>query len=547
MSITKAYNEWKEIAGVTVLTGPEAILRFSDNTLGTTRKLSGVVQVTSVKQVQSVVHVANRNKIPLYPISGGHNWGYGSALPATDDCVILDLSGMNKIVQFNDSLGYVIVEPGVTQQQLYEYIKDNGFGYMVPTTGAGPQGSILGNALEKGYGITPQEDHFGAVLSLKAILPSGEIYESALAKFGGYRSDSLFKWKIGPYLEGLFTQGNMGIVVQATIALSRKPKEVTQFLAFVDDEHFEEAVSTISRIKQQCGSLLGGVNIMNRRRLLAMIEGQQEWLGIDPLPEMQIRKLAEKRNLSDWVVMGAIYSPVELISGTVKFLESEFRPVSKHILFLNRKKVRFLKRLTRVLPFQKLKSTIKSVERALSILEGTPNPIALTLAYLKNHHASPTRENLSPDKDRCGLIWFSPLLPIDPSFVRDYTQEVTRVCLSQGIEPLITLTAISERCFDSTIPILFNQDDKSDTAHAYECHQLLLELSKEMGIFPYRIDIDTMRKEYDKAEGACFTMLDQIKKAVDPNNIIAPGRYSRNLSSTELSKEKHQNSSNYGQ
>ncbi len=527
MSFENAYKKWNKIQGIRILNEEEAAVKFQDNTIHATRKILGVLEVTTVKQIQQVVVIANEYKVPLYPISGGHNWGYGSALPSTDGCVILDMISMNTIMEFNDSLGYVVLEPGVNQQQLYEYIQENKFRYMVPTTGAGPQGSIIGNALEKGYGITPYEDHLGAVLSLKAVLPNGDIYESALAKFGGYQSDALFKWKIGPYVEGLFSQGNFGIVVQATIALARKPKNVTQFLLFINESNFEEAVSSVSNIKQQCGPLLGGVNIMNKRRLLSMVENQEEWAGVDPLSEMHIRKLAKKRNLTDWVVMGAIYAPDELVGSTVDFIKKEFRLISNYSIFLNRKKIKILNYILNIFPLSGLEKMVAKVDRALSILEGTPNPVALSLAYLKNRHQIPKQGVISPDKDRCGLIWFSPLLPIEPSFVRDYTQEVTRVCLSKGIEPLITLTAISERCFDSTIPILFNQDDAKEVVRAHECHRLLLDLSKEMGVFPYRLDIDTMREEYDKAEGSCFTMLEQIKKAVDPNNIIAPGRYMR--------------------
>lgn len=525
MHVVNAFKEWSLIPGVIILSEDEAQERFAANTLGTKRHVLGVLEAQSVAQVQAIVVIADKNKVPIYPISGGRNWGYGSALPTTNNCVILDLSSMNRVIELNEELGYVTLEPGVTQEQLYEYIQKHDSHYMVPTTGAGPQGSIVGNALEKGYGVTPHEDHFDAVLNLKAVLPSGEMYESALSKFGGYRSDVLFRWKIGPYLEGLFAQGNIGIVVQATIALSQRPREITQFLAFIDDKHFEDAISSMASIKKNLGSLLGGVNIMNKRRLLSMIEKKQEWMGDEILPEVHIRELAKKRNLSDWVVMGGIYCPNEVSHGAIRFIRKEFRSVSKYTVFLDRKKVNLLKRLLSFLPLPKLKGTVRGLERALDILEGVPNAVALALAYLKNPHKSPTHDNLSPDKDGCGLIWYSPLLPIEASFVRDYTQEITRVCLSKGIEPLITLTAISERCFDSTVPILFDLNDEEEVSRARECHRLLLNLSKEMGIFPYRIDIDTMRKEYDQAEGSCFTMMQQIKKAIDPNNIIAPGRY----------------------
>ena len=527
MSIENAFSDWGKIGDVVVLDGSEASARFGLNTIGAERRIRGALVAHDVSQVQKIVLTANKYKVALYPISGGRNWGYGSSLPAVNDCVILDLSQMKRIVELNKELAYVTLEPGVTQQQLYEYIEKNNLDFMVPTTGAGPSGSLIGNALEKGYGITPYEDHFGAVLNLKAVLPNGEIYHSAMSEFGGHRSDAIFRWGIGPYLEGLFAQGNMGVVVQATLALARKPQDVTQFLVFVEDEHFEEAVTAVGTIKQRFGSMLGGVNVMNRRRLLSMLGSKHEWLGEETVTEVHIREMAKKRMIPDWVVMGGIYCPHEIKSGIIKRIKKEFGRSAKHAVFLGRKDINLAKKLLKFLPIPQIKNTIKGVEQALSILEGVPSEVAIPLAYLKNHKKSPTRDNLSPDADGCGLIWYSPLIPIEASFVRDYTQEVTRICLAKGIEPLITLTSISERCFDSTIPILFDLNDKDERLGAQDCYRSLLELSREMGVFPYRVDVQTMRELFDSAEGSCSAILRKIKDAIDPNHIISPGRYSK--------------------
>ncbi len=527
MSTAKAFEKWGAITGVVVLDMEKAKAKYGVNTLATSREILGALQVETVAQIQKIIKVANVHKVPLYPISGGHNWGYGSALSASDGCVILDLSGMNKIHELNSSLSYITLEPGVTQAQLYAFLKQQGDVYMVPTTGAGPMGSIVGNALERGFGITPEQDHFASILTLKAVLPNGEIYESALTQFGGHRSDSVFPWKIGPYLEGLFAQGNMGVVVQATIALVKRPPSVTQFLVFIDNQNFEDAIAVIANIKSRLGKHVGGINIMNKRRLLSMIATEQRWLNNETLSEMQIRELAKQRHVSDWVVMGGIYCPTELLKETVTYIKKEFKPYTSKIVIVNRKKIKLVQSVLKFMPLSKLKNTILSAEKALSILEGVPNSVALALAYLKNPKKSLTRENISPDEDDCGLIWYSPLLPIDPSLVRDYTQELTRICLSKDIEPLITLTAISERCFDSTVPILFDKNNKKEAERAYECHRELIELSREMGIFPYRMDINTMRNTFDAAEGSAFTMYQKMKAAIDPNNIIAPGRYSK--------------------
>ena len=77
--------------------------------------------------------------------------------------------------------------------------------------------------LERGYGITPYADHFAAVTALEAVLPDGRIYRSALSELGGATVDRAYKWGIGPYIDGLFAQGNFAVVTNMTIALAPRP------------------------------------------------------------------------------------------------------------------------------------------------------------------------------------------------------------------------------------------------------------------------------------------------------------------------------------
>jgi len=95
MSLLNAKKEWSKIKGVKVLLKDAAIKKYGNNTIGTSHDIEGALQVVTVEHVQAVIRIANTYKVPVYPISGGHNWGYGSATPARDGCVILDLSGMN--------------------------------------------------------------------------------------------------------------------------------------------------------------------------------------------------------------------------------------------------------------------------------------------------------------------------------------------------------------------------------------------------------------------------------------------------------------------
>src|SRR5262249_20413517 len=140
--------------------------RYAMDTSGVRRNIAGAVLPRSTDEVVAVVRLANKYRTPIYPISTGRNWGYGSANPATDGCVIVDLSGMDRVITCDAELGIVTLQPGVTQGHLKRYLDENRLAYLVPVHGGGPGCSIIGNALERGYGITPITDHFGAVQAL---------------------------------------------------------------------------------------------------------------------------------------------------------------------------------------------------------------------------------------------------------------------------------------------------------------------------------------------------------------------------------------------
>ncbi|WP_200348667.1 hypothetical protein [Halochromatium glycolicum] len=111
-----------------------------------------------------------------------------------------------------------------------------------------------------------------------------------------------------------------------------------------------------------------------------------------------------------------------------------------------------------------------------------------------------------------------------PPQARDYVDMVDRVCRQHGIEPLITLTSLSERCFDSTVPLLFNRNHPAEIERAHNCHRALLNGGKALGCIPYRSNTQTM-DWFVNADHSHWRLVRQLKEAVDPEGVIAPGRY----------------------
>lgn len=519
----KSFEKFRKIEGLEVLDEDQAQEKYHRNTIGIKRILLGALRPTRVEQIQEIVALANKHSFKLYTFSTGHNWGYGSSIPTVDHCIIVDLSGMKRILEFNDDLGYVTLEPGVTQQDLYDFMVKTGREFMVPTTGAGPSCSLIGNALDKGYGVTPNEDHFASILSLQAVLASGEIYTSSLSAIGAQKADKIYKWKMGPYLDGLFTQSNFGIVTQATIALARRPEVIGQFIAYVSKEDLKRAVTTISQTKERLGNMIGGINIMNTHRMLAMVEVKSEWQIDGVISDERFQKLKKKRKLPDWGVLVGLYCPKELIPAVKKHLEQEFSYASK-TYFFTPKSLKRMEYWLSFLPANGFSRTLKTIDNAIKVLGGVPSEVALPLAYIKNPNPMPA-SGLNPDRDGCGERWFNPIVPMESGLVEEFCGKVMEVMSTFGFEPLITLTAVSQRYFASNIPIIFNVNDDKQLEDSLKCFNQLMKVAESLHIAPDRISIDTMREIYDHTEAPVFTMSQKIKKALDPKGIFSPGRY----------------------
>lgn len=538
MDIDLAFRLWTRLLGADhVSTGSEAQHRHGGDTTGVLRRIPGALRPADAAHVTEIVRIAAHTGVPLYPTSTGRNWGYGTSQPATDDCVVLDLSGLNRIRHFDRELGTVTVEPGVTQGQLSQFLIAAGAPFLVPVSGAGPTASLLGNCLERGYGITPSADHWAALTSLEVVLPDGSLYRGALSELGGEAVDRVFKWGIGPYLDGLFTQGAFGVAVAGTIALSRRPERVEAFFFQVGDDDLENAVIAVREVLRRLPGVVGGINLMNRHRVLAMAIPYPSAQAIPGgvLPEAFVRREAARLRIAAWSGFGTLYGSARMVAAARAEIRACLRGRTARPIFFTAPSARRLARFVRVLPtwlVGGLAQQLKVLASGLELVNGVPNETAMPLCYWRSGRMPLNGIGCDPARDGCGLRWYAPLLPMDPTEVTNYVAMVREITARHGIEPLITLTSLSERCFDSTVPLLFDSANPAAVAQAADCHHELRDQGCRHGWVPYRVGIDDQRWLCDR-DDPCWRMVAAIKQAIDPQTIIAPGRYAPSTAMNE--------------
>jgi 4-cresol dehydrogenase (hydroxylating) flavoprotein subunit len=530
---TQPFEKFRAVVGDEhLLIGPERLARYAWCTTAIQRTIAGVLRPESVDQVQRIVQIARDHQVPIYPISTGNNWGYGSAQPMRDGHVILDLGRMNRIVEVNTELAYAVLEPGVTQQMLYDHLRGRGIPLWLNPTGAGPHCSILGNALERGFGIGPNGDHFMSQCGMEVVLGTGEILKTGFGHYPGARATHVYKWGVGPYLDGLFTQSSSGIVTKMGVWLTPVPEyfEACYFSCY-SEEQIGPVIETLRKLLFS-GVFQGPVNLLHRNRVLIMMD-RYPWeamKGETPLSEAVSRELAARKQIGIWNGVGALCGSRYQVQAAKRTIKEALGSKVDRLTFLSDKRLQLLERFPKALSVA-LKMNVPELLRTLKasyrMMKGVPSEIALGLAYWRNKRTPSANEPMiNPARDNCGLMWFAPIIPMTPADVATFRAIVTPILEKFGFECCLTLTAVNERCFDCTLPLLFDKDDAIQARRAEECYKELVSRCLDAGYVAYRLGLQSMQDELARGD-VFWEVADRLKRALDPQGILSPGRYSR--------------------
>ena len=511
-----------------VLASQECLEPYLRSTICQQRTLIAVAKVEDTSEVQKVLWLASQFDFAVYPISTGKNWGYGSALAVNvEPCVILDLSGMNRIIEVNSELAYAVLEPGVSQHQLFQYLSENNIPLSLDPTGAGPFCSIAGNALERGYGLGAYHDHFDAVSGMEIVLANGEILKTGFGHFQNARARYLFKWGLGPYLDGIFTQSNFGVLTKLSVCLHPKPERTEACYFQVNRaENFNELVEAIRRLLL-ADVFSGSVNLVARNRVLTMHEQYpwQEMAGSVPMSEEVAQKLARRLGAGLWNGLGAFYGSRKQVKAAKEIVRQEIGHLCSRMIFVSEAKIGRLKRIGQffkpVLP-SAISKQLTLLEQSFGIIQGKPSEISLGLPYWRNRKMSVPERDIDPARDGCGLFWFTPVIPMTAKDMQDFLDLAQPILEAHGFDFCPTFTAVNARSFDCSLPILFDADREAEKAQ--DCYQVLSDYCKAEGFLPYRLGVHAMSDLTSEGD-TYWKTVSALKATLDPKNIISPGRY----------------------
>ena len=233
------FSEFRSIVGDRgFISSPEELHTYECDGLTNFRVLpSAVLLPSSTEQVQSVVRVCHREKIPFVARGSGTGLS-GGALPVANG-IVISLARMNRILEVDIPNARVVVEPGVINLDVTGRVQSQNYFY-APDPSSQSVCTIGGNVAENAggahclkYGFTTTH-----VLGLEVVLPDG-----SLVHLGGKALDTP-----GYDLTGVFvgSEGTLGLATKIILRIVKRPECVRTLLAAFPSTN--EACAAVSGI-----------------------------------------------------------------------------------------------------------------------------------------------------------------------------------------------------------------------------------------------------------------------------------------------------------
>lgn len=413
------------------------------------------------EEVCEILKICNKYKVPLWVSSTGKNLGYGAMAPCRRGTVILSLRRMNRIINLNQDLCYALVEPGVTYKQLYDYIDKNNYRlWLNIPTGPTPVAGPVGTSMDRGTGYTPYGDNFEHVCGMEIILPDGTVLKTGMGGIPNASCWQLYKWGYGPSLDGIFSQSNFGICVKMGLWLMPEPES---FLPFVITFQRHEDLADI-------------VETLRPLRLANVIPNA-----------CSIAPAYESEDYADvWNIYAALYGTSEQIEVNRKIVAAAFAKFENSNFF--------------------------------------------TKKDLGEHPSFKMRANLMkgfvPEKPYSTFSHANFIVPIVP------TQGQHALKASGIADTIINKFGFTHnaewivgcRSMHHVIEIPFKRNDAESSMKARSCYFELTKVLAQNGYGLYRTNIAFMDEVGATYGPAIQNVFKKIKRALDPNEIISPGK-----------------------
>jgi glycolate oxidase len=432
-----------------------------------------VAFVTKTEQVQAIVRKAGKQGMPVTARVAGTNIG-GLAL-ASEGGLILDLSRMNRVVEVNADDMYAVLEPGVTQQQIKDHLRENDLPLTLGFSLAPPYTSVALNALMGG--LTNRSLKYGDqslwISGLEVVLADG-----SLVRTGSWAlSDSAYGLVPFPDLSGLFIGwvGTTGIVTKVVFQLwPLHPLNKRLFILSYGIKGTYDAMRRLCRT-ETCDDI-GGLSWPSAKMMLGVKRPHPEPAAGDPI----------------------FFLYVDLTAETVAEMAAKEDVLRDVLSEVRRGGERFEAPLE--------VGELVKVNPGLAAFADFPTD----LEFLTSHGGG-------------GLTWIGTYGPL--SRFAEAAEAGSAVMARRGFAPLIVSRPMRGGHFGVLRLIsIFDKKDADEVRRVRELNLELLRLLQARGFIMYKTPAWAWKELAPKIDPGMLSLMRRVKGLLDPAGIMNPGK-----------------------
>jgi 4-cresol dehydrogenase (hydroxylating) len=457
---------------------------------------SAVVQPGSVAQVQEVMRIANRWGVPVSPHSQGRNLGHGGASPSRRGAIQLGFQRLDRVLEINEELAYAVVEPGVTWQDLHRAVAERGLDLMTPVPDLA-WGSVIGNTMDSGHTYQRYGADYRLHAGFEVVLPEGELLRTGQGAHPDSAAWHTYRRGLGPALDELFVQSNLGIVVRMGVWLQRRPEAYAPLVLVVDDDgDLEEAIDTIRELRL-AGHLEGIPAVYSTLRAAHMVLDDPVPAGPIPFTAEELRRIGAEKGVGAWAVRAAVWGDRELVELRLRRIHSAWERIPSGRVHP-----------VRVYASAEWGGFTRSAEQ---ITAGIP-----------------TMKAIESTPDHVAHLDVSPVVPLQGSAIREVVEELRRQYAAAQLNFGVGIMVTGERAAVPIAGIRYDRTDPVSARTAVETGRRMVTALGQLGYLdcrPHIAQMDLAASFASFNDHAYRRFVERIKDAVDPGGVLAPGRH----------------------
>jgi len=185
MSSNSLFSELVKICGTKNVSNEASTLKSYSSDLSYVEEKAPICVIwpSNAKEIEKIVKLANNLNFSIIPISSSAGPRlHGDTIPKKDNCVVLDLSKMKKIIKIDKKNRVMMVEPGVTFGEIIPILEKKGLKINIPLHPRISK-SVLASALEREPVTIPKYmwDSSDPLLCTEVIFGTGDLFRTGTA------------------------------------------------------------------------------------------------------------------------------------------------------------------------------------------------------------------------------------------------------------------------------------------------------------------------------------------------------------------------------